>query len=183
MIGTLSRSNRKMQNSKSKIWRRGNGFALLIAIIVSAIILTIGLSIVNTAIKEVILASTVRNSTESLYAADTGVECALYWDNIRGNFTKLSAFTQSPPGPSVPPNEIECMGVTVSDIVKGPKVSFWLRDVNRLNEPCVLVTVYASPANNDMMNMLIDSYGYNTCNESNQRRVDRALQVKYSRPR
>ena len=68
------------------------GFALLIAVILAAIILTIGLSIVSTALKEVVLAATVRSSLASFYIADGGSECALYWDNVRGNFEKESAF-------------------------------------------------------------------------------------------
>src|SRR3989338_4931734 len=94
------------QNPKNS--RMKSGFALLIAIVVATIVLTIGISIINTALKEVVLASTVRNSLSGFYAADSAIECALYWDNIRGRFGVPSAFVAGSSG------DIECGGVVVA---------------------------------------------------------------------
>ena len=149
------------------------GFALLISVIISAIIMTIGITIVNSAIKEVILSSTVRNSLESFYMANSGVECALYWDNVRGNFEKESAFFHKDSSPGV----IECRGIEAT--VNGPS-DFWLIEEDT-NLACVNVDLEAIPVGPDELKFVVSSWGFNTCNEKNTRRVDRALEVKYSR--
>ncbi len=153
--------------------RPNRGFALLISIIVSSIIITLAISIVNSAIREVVLASTVRSSALSFYMADSGMECTLYWDNVRGNFDKDSAFFSERGG-----GLIECMGQVVS-IVPSPKVEFSLKGIND-DMPCVDILVTATPVTSDESKRLIDSHGYNTCDLKSNRRVDRALEVKYS---
>src|SRR3989344_4229619 len=56
------------------------GFTLLFAMIISSIVLSIGLGIFNIALKELVLSSAARESQFAFFAADTGTECALYWD-------------------------------------------------------------------------------------------------------
>jgi len=162
-----------MQNAKCKIECRKRGFALLIAVVISTIILTIGLTILNTALKEVVLASTVRNSLTSFYIADSGAECSLYWDNIRGNFEKKSAFAIDSP-----PSVIECNNITI-EITPGHP--FWLRNDAELNDPCAKIEFNTIPVGVAEEKVRLTSWGFNTCNVSSKRRVDRALEVKYSR--
>ncbi|HUO56283.1 MAG TPA: pilus assembly PilX N-terminal domain-containing protein [Candidatus Paceibacterota bacterium] len=57
------------------------GFALLIAAMVAAVVLLIASSIFDIAQKQVILASISQQSQYAFFAADTGAECALYWDD------------------------------------------------------------------------------------------------------
>jgi len=157
--------------------KHNKGFALLISVILSTIILTIGISIISTAIKETILASTIRNSLVSLYMADSGTECALYWDNIRGNFQKNSVFR---PGPGPQVSRIECANKQV-DVYAGNDSGFWLRDDSHLNNACVQVTVGTRPASDKEEHIKIRSWGFNTCDPASTRRVDRALETNYSR--
>ena len=56
------------------------GFTLLLAALVSSLVLTLGLTIVAIARKSVTLSSIGRDSQFAFYAADTGLECAIYWD-------------------------------------------------------------------------------------------------------
>src|SRR3990167_1921564 len=56
------------------------GFTLLLAALVSSIVLARGTSIFQLAQKELTLSSIGRDSQFAFYAADTGAECALYWD-------------------------------------------------------------------------------------------------------
>lgn len=56
------------------------GFTLLVAMIVTALILAIGLSIGNIILKELALSASGRRSQIAFYAADSIAECALYWD-------------------------------------------------------------------------------------------------------
>ena len=56
------------------------GFTLIIALLVTSIILSVGLAIANISYKQQILSSTQNDSLKAFYAADAGIECALYWD-------------------------------------------------------------------------------------------------------
>ncbi|MEY2702091.1 MAG: hypothetical protein RLY43_724 [Bacteroidota bacterium] len=64
---------KKIQNDKK-------GFTLLFAILVSVMVLAVGASIINISLKQVILSSAGRESQFAFYAANTGLECALFWD-------------------------------------------------------------------------------------------------------
>lgn len=56
------------------------GFTLLLAALVAAIVLSLGSSIFAIARKQVTLSSLGRDSQFAFYAADTAIECALYYD-------------------------------------------------------------------------------------------------------
>lgn len=56
------------------------GFTLLISALISSIALALGASIFQLAQKEITLSSIGRDSQFAFYAADTGAECAMYWD-------------------------------------------------------------------------------------------------------
>ena len=57
------------------------GFALLFSVLVASLLLTIGLSIFRIALKELSISTAARQSIHAFYAADSGRECALYWDS------------------------------------------------------------------------------------------------------
>ena len=71
--------NQKPRNKNQKLLRQ-RGFTLLLAALVSSIVVAIGTSIFVIAQKQLILSSISRDSQYAFYAADTGAECALYWD-------------------------------------------------------------------------------------------------------
>jgi Tfp pilus assembly protein PilX len=88
------------------------GFTLFIAVITAAIMLALGLSVLNITLKEFILSNVIRDSEKAFYAADAAMECALYWDqsseyrdSVAGND---GAFAPAP-GAS---HSIACMGKT-----------------------------------------------------------------------
>lgn len=56
------------------------GFTLLLAVLISSIILAISLSIFGIIIREIALSTSARESRLALYAADSGIDCAIYWD-------------------------------------------------------------------------------------------------------
>jgi len=80
---------------KKKIISRG--FTLLLAAIISSIVLSVGLAIYSIAQKEVTLSSLGKYSQFAFYNADSGSECALYWD-VRHAFFSTST----------PPSQIAC---------------------------------------------------------------------------
>ncbi|QQG38228.1 MAG: hypothetical protein HYS26_01585 [Candidatus Kaiserbacteria bacterium] len=73
--------------------QRQRGFTLLLAALVASVVLALGAAIFKLAQKEITLSSIGRDSQYAFYAADTGAECALFWDLRYGYFA-----TSSPPG-------------------------------------------------------------------------------------
>ena len=73
---------RKKNNNNSQ-----RGFTILVAVITAGILLIIAMSIGGIALKEKILSASSKDSQIAFYAADTAMECALYWDQKKGVFT------------------------------------------------------------------------------------------------
>lgn len=147
------------------------GFTLLVAVLVGGILLSLGFAIFNIVSKELVLSSSGRESQFALYAADSGVECALYWDY------KQDAFSTSSP------QQPECAGAAVDDYSVSydatedeytTTFSFSLGE--SLASPCTQVTVVRGQ--NPKTTTLVSS-GYNTCVTTNPRRIERAIRVQY----
>lgn len=69
----------KIFNLKFKILAQ-RGMTLFIAVTIMAIILFITFAVTNIAVKSTQFASSGKDSQMAFFAADAGVECALYWD-------------------------------------------------------------------------------------------------------
>lgn len=69
---------------------RQRGFTILLASIISAAVLVLGAAIFSIAQKQSALASASKQSQYAFYAADTGSECALYWDTQKDLFATVT---------------------------------------------------------------------------------------------
>lgn len=58
-----------------------SGFVILFAMVISTIILILGSGIFSIAYKEALLSTNTAGALQALYAADAGIECALYLDS------------------------------------------------------------------------------------------------------
>jgi len=151
--------------------KTNKGFTLFLAIIVMGTLLLISTGIVNLSFKQSLISNFGRESQAAFYAADTGMECALYWD-VK-NPSGQSAFATSSVSviycnkdSNNPANEWTVGGGLVSTI---DKIGF-------LPEPyCAIVTV----TKNSDGTTLIESLGYNTCDSTNPRRVERAIRATH----
>ena len=75
---------------KVKIFKKEDkGFALLFSVLISSLIMTIGLSILSISIKELAISIASKQSVHAFYAADSGLECAKYWDLKQGYILNL----------------------------------------------------------------------------------------------
>ncbi len=74
-----------------------HGFTLFVALIVTSLLLAIGFSLSNIVLKQLIFSQSSRESQIAFYAADSGAECALFWDrkNQFGTTTVYGAFATS----------------------------------------------------------------------------------------
>ena len=160
---------------------RNGGFTLLFSVLASSLLLAVGLAIFNVALKEAILSSAAKDSQLAFYAADTGVECALYWD--------LQA---SPPGSAFDPtavgSSITCGSRTIStgsqtvptdpsqpSQIGGAGTSIFFLDFSPSADSCAIVTV--DKANPPLTT--VESRGFNMCQTGSTRRVERAIRVTY----
>lgn len=156
---------------------RERGFTLLYAVLISSILLAIGIAIFEITVRELRLSSVVRESQYAFYAADSGIECALYWDV---QATSTAVFY---PGT---PQSITCDGQTIEDVggaAYGTPMTFTASIPNE--NRCVSITVTktaldATPS--PPVRTVIDSRGYNvSCATlaTDASAVERTLRVSY----
>lgn len=170
------------------------GYTLLFAVLISALVLGVGVSILNIARKELLLNSSARESQYAFYAADTGYECAVYWDS-QGAFASSSPFGTIKCGTiTSTPTSVASSTVTPS----GPSgisgnAYVYTFSVPIAGKACAIVKVtkdyqpVASLNNAYAATTEIFSRGYNVgwnptsydCSTANTSKVERALLVSY----
>ena len=82
---------------KDKIYKieTRKGYTLLFAVILSSFILTVAVSILGIARKEVILSSSSRDSGLALMAAQNALECAIYQNNLYNMFDPATDYSNN----------------------------------------------------------------------------------------
>ncbi|MBI5077821.1 MAG: hypothetical protein HZB11_00425 [Candidatus Yonathbacteria bacterium] len=136
---------------------RKRGAVLLIAILVSGVALAVGIGVYKRIYKELLFASFWKQTQVAFAAADSGLECALYWDlhpPVSGNASCFggASFAWSTSTPVLPQPMVVsggCVNVIVTKTGTAPIVT------------------------------TIESRGYNTCDTANSRRVERGLGASY----
>ncbi len=148
------------------------GFILSLAVLLSAIILSIGLSVFNIISKEILLASSGRESHFAFYAADTAVECALFWDVKQGIFPTSSDSLVYGTGGGL----ASCDGVSIIPFTSSAGTPTAATSTFSLNGThyCAKVTVAKFPNGTT-----IEAKGYNTCVTSDPIRLERAIRLSY----
>lgn len=121
---------------------KSRGFTIFFAVLVGSLALAIGVSVYELLIRELELSQVARESQFAIYAADAGVECALYWDARYGGTG--SAFAKSNNSPDVP------SGVTCTSLASGGAHDIaadgWHSSLN-VNNPPSLTSVPSSSWN------------------------------------
>lgn len=144
---------------------------MFLAIAITGTLLLIATSIASLAVRQSRIASSGRESQIAFYAADTGLECALYWDT--NNPSGFSAFLPSTSSTIYCNRDNNNMGNQW--IVGGNGVNTFTFTMTFNPDPyCAVVTVTKSGNTTR-----IESRGYNTCSATNPRRVERAVSATY----
>ena len=148
-----------------------NGYALLFVMVIITIISAVTAGLANTALKEAIISSVARDSQSAFYASDTATECALYFHY---NYATIV--------PSLVNSKWSCgktqAGGTYDLTFSGGVNNYSLvsSSASTTNEPCFNITsTTTSSAGIDTT--VITSKGYNICNTSNSRSVERAIKA------
>ena len=162
MVDAVGSKNRK---------RSSRGFTIIFAVLIGSIFLFLGIFIAHVSFKEIILSSAGKQSETAFFAADTGTECALYWDfRVGGTFPKSSSESVRSP--------ITCNGSSVPVTVETSNATAATSTftINFSPAGCVLVKVGKTASGYTV----IESRGRNECASGvNPARVERALRVRY----
>lgn len=161
------------------------GVTLLVAVILASVILSVSLALLDITYKQILLASSAKQSQYAFYNADSAMECALYWDQQKDAFD----YTETGAG------GIDYMtsGISCSD----QGVSQTIIGVNPPNSSTaasgVRTVIFYLPCNGSATNYKgmvtvtksstgttnIFATGYSSCNPSDPRRIERGLKVNY----
>jgi hypothetical protein len=164
-----------------------SGFSIFIAIIVTSVLLIISFSIANIATKQTQFSNINKESQYASFAADAGIECALYWDTKFNYFSTSTAGTISCNGSSniTTGSQSPISGTTTVSRVGGGTdanpmsvFGFSLNSASNPTNACVIVAVYKYYSGVNLMTHVY-AYGYNNCNTSDPRRVERGIEVLY----
>lgn len=165
-----------MKTKKTKL-----GITLPLSVILISISLVIALGVAGIIIKEMIFSSIGRESNMAFYAADTGIECVLYWDKQR-KFATSSSVTSDPPTSPVLCDNEDIRNWTTLRSQYSATTTF---DLGFDNGSCVVVSVMKySYDQGSTIRTKVESYGYNIggtplCSSSDPNRVERALRTTY----
>ncbi|MEZ4103220.1 MAG: hypothetical protein R3B55_01495 [Candidatus Paceibacterota bacterium] len=58
------------------------GFVALFTVLLVSVILSMAIGIASISLKEIVLSSSASEGSRAFYAADSGIECALYYDRV-----------------------------------------------------------------------------------------------------
>jgi len=204
-LKNLIKKNKKYMSKSAKT----AGFTLFVAMIVSSLLLAVGFSIGNIILKQLLLSGSGKESQVAFYAADSGVECAQFWDTRNSEGVTLSS-----DGPFATSTESEVNSITVPGLrcgagdVYATKISSQTTHKDATStlvidysggelgyKACAIVKVvkgFTTVTNTDNSTSeipftTITSRGYNSgltsdktnCDTSNARTVERGLVVQY----
>ena len=144
-----------------------NGFALLYAVIIVSLILSITAGISNIVFKQSMLAGLAFDSQVAFYQADSAVECGMY--------QLLNA--DAGYDPSLPINcgdTIYVLDPADSDTTKWTFATYIANDT-LASTPCASIIIDKT----DPTKTVIQGHGFNICNTANPRHIERVLQVTY----
>ena len=152
------------QNNRSKEQSQA-GIALLYSVVVSAVVLMLGASITGIALRELELVVAADSSSRAFYAADTALECAMYWDRKQGAFSGSGS-------------SIDCAGATGVSVTQDSSntYTFQLDDQGDASV-CAEVFIEKDSASTTP-DSIIRARGFNTCVPSD-RQAERALRSAY----
>lgn len=210
---------------------QSKGFVILYAVVISSLVLAVGISIISIATKQLKISGLGSQSQYAFYAANTGTECALFWDlhgylvDIGSGISNRVAVFPSPltngclgthpcsvsevPLGSESPTptgqfEVVCSGTEIMFNDPGdPLDGKWESIASNVVPPaigaknttrftvrldptdatlassCARVTVTKELTGLTEVRTTIDSRGYNTCDDTNPRQVERGLRYTY----
>lgn len=188
-----------IKKQKNKL--KNKGFTLLFAVLVSTLIISISASVISIALRQTIISGTTRESQYAFYAANTVLECAFYWDVIGVPTASTGVIFPSLTSESridvAETGDVTCAGgniVTGSGFTEGyatgwddngdeTTIRIEIKDVTA--DPvssrtiCAQAVITKSEDASGIITTVIEANGYNTCDLTSPRAVERGLIQSY----
>lgn len=152
----MKKFSKKIKNQK--------GYALLFTIMIISVITVITAGLINATTKQLILSSLAKDSQVAFYQADTAADCAFYFDLVE---------IEKEEGIVVDGNHWSCGGLDL--IISGNLSKYKLATPQGGNSPCFNIEVNRDP----LRETVVTATGYNTCNLSSPKVVQRKIEVTY----
>jgi len=167
--------------------KNNRGFTIFFAMLVGGLALAVGIAIYDLTVRELDLSGTATQSQYAIYAADTGAECALYWDfkcpgnlcsaGAAGSAFATSSYSMGPLGGT----GIVCNGIDITNPIANPVDSASSATTTftvTFSPRPYCVTVQVEKSGTPTLTT-VTSKGYNTCAAAGVTRLERVLQVTY----
>jgi len=167
-LQNTARTTRSAVNCTPSTANSSPGFTLLLAALIASIVVALGISIFRLAQKEITLSSIGRDSQFAFYAADSGSECALYWDLRHAWF-----------GSTVPATSATCDGETLNASGRSAVLPYTVSFQYEPNDLCTQVSVTKSSMH---PRTLIHADGYSVrCDTitTSPRALQRSVEIRY----
>ena len=172
------------------------GFTLFVAMVVSSLLLAVGFSISNIILKQLLLAGSGKDSQVAFYAADSGAECAQFWDAKAANGDPLTADGPFATSTTAPDFNMKCgtglvnvMGKVVDTKTATTTIAIDYSSSDYKACSVVVITKGFNTVGVDEIPFTkVVSRGYNAprlsgttsgCDTTNKRTVERGLMVQY----
>lgn len=156
-----------VRDMKRNYRKRERGFTLMLATLIASLLLVLGAAMFGITRKEIILSSIGRDSQFAFYAADSGAECALYWDIRHDIFATTTPYSGAL-------CDSQSLG-TIQFTAYGTPMTFEYQP----NGYCARVSVKKNAVS---PTTVIDSRGYSTTCAgiaTNPRALERAVELTY----
>jgi hypothetical protein len=167
---------------------KNRGFAMLFTVLIITLILALAIGISDTTYKQAVLSGLAKDSQIAFYQADAAVECGLQYDLTNKAFPYKSSSDTSMANV---PNQIPCGNdtagnlktLTRDDSVSYPNYyQFFFSPQDNdydASKPCMILLFNKTADQNGNVTSVVKARGFNICDTSNPRQVERALQVTY----
>ncbi len=195
-----------LKNKKNIL--KEKGFTLLFAVLVSTLIISISATVISIALRQTIISGTSRESQFAFYATNTALECAFYWDVIGVEGAITGVVFPAPSETRINASESADITCSGGNIVTGDgfdaayadkpwdtstpnetTIFLEIKDVSGefvsdgtsgtfLKSVCAQATVTKSESGG-VITTTISAKGYNTCDLTSPRAVERGLIQSY----
>jgi Tfp pilus assembly protein PilX len=162
-----------MKEIIKKLNIKNKGFALVFVMMIVSTISIISAGLLSAGLKQMQLSSLAKDSETAFYQADTASECAFYAEFV--------ASVDTPGIFQSGTNTWTCGGQNLDvTATNGGGFDAKFHDDTQ-NTPCFSMVVKKQPGSADKTTTtIIDAYGYNMCNKSNSRTVERKIETTYT---
>lgn len=161
-----------MQYKNLKNSKNNSGFVILFTVLISSVVLLVALGVSSVATKELVLTLSAKEGHLAFFAADTGLDCALYYDRGKNIFIEFPTVTS-----------VSCLTGTSIPVNQTTATTFnFTYDTTPNSQSCFIVTIDKdADIGGGARGTVITSRGYNICttNANNPRLVERKLEAVY----